>query len=216
MYDLIERITYHSEKFKDLIESIDEVKEIHTDDYGWENYRYESPIFRLAHIERYFIGGLAVCHITCFPKENSKAPIFGFDTVGSISTRKISGAFIDCSPILYDSDWHNTEWNADRKLPSWASIFSKQFIAVRPTEDEYEKIFETAWDVFQRYIKQLQSKVDITTEVSELKSIFENQNTYCRHQSANPRTFGALKTEIGEERARYFMEKVLFPEIKKD
>jgi hypothetical protein len=62
----------------------------------------------------------------------------------------------------------------------------------------------------------LQSKVDITTEVSELKSIFENQNTYCRHQSANPRTFGALKTEIGEERARYFMEKVLFPEIKKD
>ena len=216
MYDLVERITHHSEKFKNLIESIDGVSELHTDDYGWENYRYESPIFRLAHVERYFIGSLAVCHITCFPHKNSKAPIFGFDVVGGSMNGKISGAFIDCSPVLYDKEWHTTEWNKDRKLPYWASVFSEQFIAVRPTEDEYEKIFETAWDVFQRYIEQLRSEVDITNEESELKSIFENQNTYCRHQADNPRTFGALKTEIGEERARYFMQKVLFPEIEKD
>ena len=216
MYDLVERITHHSEKFKNLIESIDGVSELHTDDYGWENYRYESPIFRLAHVERYFIGSLAVCHITCFPHKNSKAPIFGFDVVGGSMNGKISGAFIDCSPVLYDKEWHTTEQNKDRKLPYWASVFSEQFIAVRPTEDEYEKIFETAWDVFQRYIEQLRSEVDITNEESELKSIFENQNTYCRHQADNPRTFGALKTEIGEERARYFMQKVLFPEIEKD
>ena len=52
-YKLKDRIYYHSEKFKELIESQDDVKEIHTDDYGWENYRYESPNFRLAHVERY-------------------------------------------------------------------------------------------------------------------------------------------------------------------
>jgi hypothetical protein len=213
MYDLVERITYHSEKFKNLIESIDGVKELHTDDYGWENYRYESPIFRLAHVERYFVGSLAVCHITCFPHKNSKAPIFGFDVVGGTNSGKISGAFIDCSPVLYDEDWHNTEWNTDRKLPYWASVFSEQFIAVRPTEDEYEKIFETAWGVFQRYIEQLRSEVDITSDSNELRIIIENQNIYCRHQADNPRTFGALKTEIGEERATYFMQKVLFPEI---
>ena len=215
-YDLVERITYHSEKFKNLIESMDEVSELHTDDYGWENYRYESPLFRLAHVERYFIGSLAVCHITCFPHKNSKAPIFGFDVVGGANNGKISGAFLDCSPVLRDEEWHNTEWNKDRKLPYWATVFSKQFIAVRPTEEEYEKLFETAWDVFQTYIERLKSEMDITSDSTELEDIFQNQNAYCRHQADNPRTFGALKTEIGEEKARYFMQKVLFPEIEKD
>ena len=214
-YNLVERINYHSEKFKNLIESVDGVQELHTDDYGWENYRYESPIFRLAHVERYFIGALAVCHITCFPTENSKAPIFGFDVVGGSQNGKISGAFIDCSPVLYDESWHTTEWNKDRKLPYWATVFSKQFIAVRPTEEEYEKLFETAWNVFQQYIDKLKSGVDITDDPTELEDIFQNQNVYCRHQADNPRTFGALKTEIGEERARYFMTKVLFPEIER-
>lgn len=214
-YNLVERINYHSEKFKNLIELQDGVRELHTDDYGWENYRYESPIFRLAHVERYFIGALAVCHITCFPTENSKSPIFGFDIVGGSQNGKISGAFIDCSPVSYNKPWHDTQWNKDRKLPYWATVFSKDFIAVRPTEDEYEKLFETGWEVFQTYIDNLKSGVDITTNETELEEIFQNQNAYCRHQADNPRTFGALKTEIGEERALHFMTKVLFPEIKR-
>jgi len=215
-YDLVERINYHSEKFKNLIEQIGGVSELYTDNYGWENYRYESPLFRLAHVERYFIGPLAVCHITCFPHKNSKAPIFGFDVVGGSKNGKISGAFLDCSPVLSDEEWHSTEWNKDRKLPYWATVFSKQFIAVRPTEDEYEKLFETAWEVFQTYIERLKSENDITTEPTELEDILQNQNAYCRHQADNPRTFGALKTEIGEEKAKYFMQKVLFPEIERD
>jgi hypothetical protein len=216
MYNIVERINYHSEKFKELIEAQAEVSELHTDDYGWENYRYESPIFRLAHVERYFVGALAVCHITCFPHKNSKAPVFGFDVVGGIKNGKISGAFIDCSPIISDSKWHNTEWNKDRKLPYWATVFSEQFIAVRPDEDEYEKLFETGWDVFQTYIDRLNSGVDLTDDPTELDTIIKNQNAYCVHQADNPRTFGALKTKIGEEKARYFMEKVLFPQIKNE
>lgn len=215
MYNLIERINHHSEKFKNLIESQDGVRELHTDDYGWENYRYETPIFRLAHVERYFVGPLAVCHITCFPRKTSKAPIFGFDVIGGSKTGKISGVFLDCSPILYDEPWHTTKWNKDRKLPYWATVFSKDFIAVRPTEDEYEKVFETAWEVFQQYIEKLKSGVDITTDETELENIFQNQNVYCRHQASNPRTFGALKVELGEERAKHFMTKILFPEIEK-
>ena len=215
MYDLVERITHHSEKFKNLIESIDGVSELHTDDYGWENYRYESPIFRLAHVERYFIGSLAVCHITCFPHKNSKAPIFGFDVVGGSNNGKISGAFIDCSPVLYDKEWHTTKWNKDRKLPYWASVFSEQFIAVRPTEDEYEKVFEVGFKVFKKYIETLNSEMDLTEDVNEIEEIIDKQNTYCKHQASNPRTYGALKANIGEEKARYFMEKVLFPEIEK-
>ena len=129
---------------------------------------------------------------------------------------KISGVFMEYSPVMYEEKWHDTEWNKDRKLPVWATVFSKDFIAVRPTEDEYEKLFETAWDVFQQYIEKLKSGEDITTDPTELEDIFQNQNAYCRHQADNPRTFGALKTEIGEEKARYFMQKILFPEIERD
>ena len=219
MYDLVERINYHSEKFKELIEAQAGVSELHTDDYGWENYRYESPLFRLAHVERYSHMGLQVVHITCFPHKNSKAPIFGFDVVGyqndEVHTSKISGVFIDISPIMYEEKWHDTQWNKDRKLPVWATVFSKDFIAVRPTEDEYEKVFEVGFKVFKKYIETLNSEMDLTKDVNEIEEIIDKQNTYCKHQASNPRTYGALKANIGEEKARYFMEKVLFPEIEK-
>ena len=217
-YKLKDRIYYHSEKFKELIESQDDVKEIHTDDYGWENYRYESPNFRLAHVERYSNRGLEVVHITCFPPENSKAPIFGFDVVGfedpENETSKISGVFIDWSPIMYEEDWHDSTWNKDRKLPYWATVFSKKFIAVRPTEDEYEKIFEVGFEAFQRYIKKINSGKDLTDDINQIEEIIEKQNTYCEHQASNKRTMGALTAKIGKEEAEYFMKEVLFPKIK--
>ena len=220
MYNIVERIKYHSDKFKELIEAQAGVSELHTDDYGWENYRYESPLFRLAHVERYSHMGLQVVHITCFPHKNSKAPIFGFDVVGyqndEAQTSKISGVFIDVSPIMYEEKWHDTQWNKDRKLPVWATVFSKDFIAVRPTEDEYEKVFEVGFTAFEKYIETLNSEVDLTDDVNEIEQIIDKQNTYCKHQASNRRTYGALKANIGEEKARYFMEKVLFPQIDKD
>jgi hypothetical protein len=216
-YKLKDRIFYHSEKFKNLIESQMDVKEIHTEDYGWENYRYESPIFRLAHVERYSHNGLEVVHITCFPHKNSKAPIFGFDVVGYQSEEeertKISGVFIDWSPVMYEEDWHDSVWNKDRALPYWATVFSKKFIAVRPTEDEYEKIFEVGFEAFQRYIEKLNTKADVTEDVNEIEQIIKNQNIYCEHQASNKRTMGALTANIGVEKAKYFMERVLFPPI---
>ena len=217
-YKLKERIFHHSEKFKQLIESQEGVQPLHTDDYGWENYRYESPNFRLAHVERYSNQGLEVVHITCFPHENSKAPIFGFDVVGYESPEdersKISGVFIDWSPIMYEEDWHDSTWNKDRKLPYWATVFSEKFIAVRPTEDEYEKIFEVGWDTFQRYIDKLNSGKDLTEDILEIEQIIEKQNIYCEHQASNKRTMGALTAKIGRENAEEFMKEVLFPKIK--
>ena len=150
MFKLKDRIFHHSEKFKKLIEAQDGVELMDTDDYGWENYRYENDRFRLAHVERYSHMGLEVVHITCFPREGSKMPVFGFDVVGYQNDEKqmskISGVFIDWSPILTQNKWHDTTWNKDRKLPVWATVFSDDFIAVRPTEDEYEKIFEVGFD----------------------------------------------------------------------
>ena len=219
-YKLKDRIFYHSEKFKKLIESQEDVSLIDTDDYGWENYRYENERFRLAHVERYSHNGLEVVHITCFPRENSKAPVFGFDVVGyqddEKGISKISGVFIDWSPILTHDKWHDTTWNKDRKLPYWATVFSDDFIAVRPTEDEYEKIFEVGFDAFQRYMDRLNSDVDLTDNINDIEQIIARQNIYCEHQASNKRTFGALKANIGEEKAKYFMEEVLFPMIKTD
>jgi hypothetical protein len=191
-----------------------------TDDYGWENYRYESPLFRLAHVERYSHMGLEVVHITCFPRENSKAPVFGFDVVGYQNDEKemskISGVFIDWSPVMYEEKWHDSKWNKDRKLPVWATVFSKDFIAVRPTEDEYEKVFEVGFTAFEKYIEKLNSKEDLTDNIEEIQEIIEKQNIYCEHQDSNKRKFGALKANIGEDKAKFFMEQVLFPKFKTD
>ena len=217
-YKLKDRIFHHSEKFKALIESQSDVELMETDDYGWENYRYESPLFRLAHVERYSHMGLEVVHITCFPHKNSKSPIFGFDVVGyqndEKETSKVSGVFIDWSPTMYEEKWHDSTWNKDRKLPVWATVFSENFIAVRPTEDEYEKIFEVGFKAFENYIKKLNSLDDITEDEDEITQIIKNQNIYCEHQASNKRTFGALQANIGKEKAKFFMEEVLFPKIK--
>jgi hypothetical protein len=219
-YKLKDRIFHHSEKFKALIEAQDGVEMMETDDYGWENYRYENDRFRLAHVERYSHMGLEVVHITCFPRECSKMPMYGFDVVGYQNDEKemskISGVFMDWSPVMYEEKWHDTTWNKDRKLPVWATVFSKDFIAVRPTEDEYEKIFEVGFDAFERWLDKLNSDEDLTESVSDIETIIKNQNTYCEHQASNKRTFGALKANIGEEKAKYFMTEVLFPKIKTD
>jgi hypothetical protein len=126
---------------------------------------------------------------------------------------KISGVFIDWSPVMYEEKWHDSTWNKDRTLPYWATVFSKDFIAVRPTEDEYEKIFEVGFEAFEKFIEKLNSGVDVTDNSIEIEEIIKNQNTYCKHQADNKRTFGALSANIGPEKAKYFMEKVLFPPI---
>jgi len=147
-------------------------------------------------------------------------PVFGFDVVGYQNDEKemskISGVFIDWSPILTHDKWHDTQWNKDRKLPYWATVFSEDFIAVRPTEDEYEKVFEVGFDAFERWLERLNTDEDLTDDVSEIEQIIERQNTYCEHQASNKRTMGALTANIGEEKARHFMTEVLFPKIKTD
>lgn len=206
--DLIEL----SDKVLTFIQDVPGVAVLPTEDFGWENYRFYSPFFRLAHVERYFEDGLIVLHITCFPHANVGSPIFGFDVVGSEKTGKITGAFIDWSPVLYEYDWHDTEWANNRTLPVWATVFSKKFIAIRPEPEEHKKIFEFAYENFQQYVHYLEDNYNTGYSVkSVLDQIREKQNQYCEHQSENPRTFAALSHKIGEERARYFMKEILFP-----
>jgi hypothetical protein len=209
---LRERLISHSDKIKNIIESVDGVTVLDTEDWGWENYRYTSPLFRLAHIERYFLDNLLVLHITVFPHKNDPSPIYGFDIICSEKTNTVMGTFIDLSPILYDEWEHSFKSNSTRILPEWATIFSKNFVALRnPTEDEHTSIFDFSYTLFIEYLSTIRTQT--YNDPNHIDQIIKAQNIYCDHQQQNKRTFGALKAKVGEERARTFMETVLFPKI---
>ena len=50
---------------------------------------------------------------------------------------------------------------------------------------------------------------------SEYRSeyIVAAQNRYCENQQKNERTYNVLKAKLGEERAKHFMQNILFPKI---
>ena len=148
--------------------------------------------------------------MTTFPKETSPNPIFGFDVI--TTDKRPLAAFLDYSPVVdrvtYKS---NKVFETPYSLPDWAKkIFSNHAIAIVPNEKDMEDLSEVVKDAYSKYIDlciEEQSVVD--PEV-----IKEKQNYYCEQQQKNERTFNVLKAKLGEDRARYFMNTVLFPKIK--
>jgi hypothetical protein len=193
-----------------MVERAPNCQPLHTDDYGWENHRYEAKHFRLAHVERYADGKIEVLHFTTFPHRWSPEPIFGFDV---ITTEKvITGAYMDLSPILstYPFD-EGIDFKERKKIPEWATVFSDRFIMIKPESDE-EFVRFCDW-VVDKYDWYLNSLLWLEKKTEDINGVMEKQNTYCKVQASNPRTYSALKALIGEEKARYFMENILFPKI---
>jgi len=193
-----------------MVEQSPNCQPLHTDNYGWENHRYESKHFRLAHVERYADGKIEVLHFTTFPHKWSPEPIFGFDV---ITTEKIiTGAYMDLSPILntYPFD-EGMDIGGRKPIPEWATVFSDRFIMIKPESDE-EFIRFCDW-VVDKYDWYLNSLLWLEKKTDDIEGVIEKQNIYCSVQASNPRTYSALKALIGEEKARYFMENILFPKI---
>jgi hypothetical protein len=193
-----------------MVEKAPNCQPLHTDDYGWENHRYEAKHFRLAHVERYADGKIEVLHFTTFPHKWSPEPIFGFDV---ITTEKvITGAYMDLSPILstYPFD-EGIDFKERKKIPEWATVFSDRFIMIKPESDE-EFVRFCDW-VVDKYDWYLNSLLWLEKKTEDINGVTQKQNTYCKVQASNPRTYSALKALIGEEKARYFMENILFPTI---
>jgi hypothetical protein len=193
-----------------MVEKAPNCQPLHTDDYGWENHRYEAKHFRLAHVERYADCKIEVLHFTTFPHKWSPEPIFGFDV---ITTEKvITGAYMDLSPILstYPFD-EGIDFKERKKIPEWATVFSDRFIMIKPESDE-EFVRFCDW-VVDKYDWYLNSLLWLEKKTEDINGVMEKQNTYCKVQASNPRTYSALKVLIGEEKARYFMENILFPKI---
>lgn len=186
-------------------------RSIPTEDFGWSNKRYVSDEFRLAHIERYSDKNLEVLHITCFPNEQYQHPIFGFDII--CTEKKPLAAFMDWSPVDNTiSYWCGYDFEKQYPLPDWAKIiFSPMAIAVIPNDTELEKLNKVVQHSFDLYMKTLKG-----SKKSEYRSeyIIAAQNRYCEQQQKNERTYNVLKAKLGEEKAKYFMENILFPKIK--
>jgi phycocyanobilin:ferredoxin oxidoreductase len=180
--------------------------EIETEDFGWGNIRYISNSFRMAHIERYSDKSLEVLHVACFPHIHCGDPIFGFDII--CTDKKPLAAFIDLSPVTYHpKPFIDYKFKTPYPLPEWSkSIFSDHVIAIRPDIDEIAPLCYEATNLFESYIKTLGT-------VSDSKLVVEAQNYYCEQQSKNERTYNVLKAKLGEERAEYFMNTILFPKI---
>jgi len=196
-------------KFQQMVLNTPNVKDLFTEDFGWVNHRYESPIFRLAHVERYWDKNIEVLHFTTFPHKDSPEPIFGFDVIATKTM--ITGCYMDLSPIITDYPFDSDIDFKDRKpLPEWATVFSDKFIMLKPhSNEEFIRFCDWVLEKYNWYLDTLNKAI----KTENIDIVVEKQNTYCHIQSTNPRTFSALKAKIGEERAKYFMTKILFPQI---
>jgi hypothetical protein len=181
---------------------------IPTDDFGWYNARFQSELFRLAHVERYSDSKIEVLHVTTFPHQWSPEPIFGFDVI--CTDNKVVGAYMDLSPGLITYPFDDGMAFEERKpLPDWATVFSERFILLKPNSDEeFIRFVDWTYNTYRWYLTQLAQKI-----TGNEANIIRIQNNYCQVQASNPRTYSVLKSKIGESRAKYFMEHILFPQI---
>jgi hypothetical protein len=65
-------------------------------------------------------------------------------------------------------------------------------------------------ECFELYLDVLNNSKEKSNRISYIISA---QNRYCDNQQKNERTYNVLKAKLGVERAKYFMENILFPKI---
>jgi len=179
------------------------VRPIPTKDYGWENHRYSSPRFRLAHVEIFKQERFAVVHCCIFPHVSDPSPIFGFDVISGES--KITGVFMDLSPTVNDPQpFTDLDVGRSRDRPEWGAIFSPYWLACRPTQEEMQLIGNESVAVLERYLTTL-GAVGLISEIAIA------QNRYCTQQQKNEHTRKALVNLLGQSGADEFMREILFP-----
>jgi hypothetical protein len=187
---------------------------IKTENQEWINFYYKNPLFRHVHLEYYCTNKIEVIHVNHFPNPLTNLPIFGLDVI--VLGNKITGFFMDFTHMtgnypaldsLLISLKNTFVLSQERKLPEWADIFSKNFICVVPDQEEVKKLFSDSLSVTKDYLEYVRRYI-VTYE----QNIFL-QNKYCKGQKKNQKTLKALSVDIGEEKAKSFMENNLFPEI---
>lgn len=205
-----ETLNLVANKYETIILEKTNGTKIPTEDFGWNNHRYISDVFRIAHIERYSDNNLEVLHFTCFPDNLCPEPIFGFDII--TTPNKCLASFLDWSPVLSNETYVSPyDFKTPYNLPEWAKIiFSKDAIAIVPNDEEFQIMANIAIRSFEDYIELLLSSEKTPHKANEIK---DGQNKYCENQQKNERTYNVLKSKLGEDRAKQFMSSILFPTI---
>lgn len=202
----IDALVQLADQFDQRFCQIKNVVEVPTKDYGWTNHRYTSPLFRLAHVEKFIQDRFAVVHVCVFPHPNDPSPIYGFDVIAG--EQKATGLFFDLSPTVKSvTPFTQIHVERARERPQWGDIFSEHWVACRPSLEEFQVIGREALLVLDRYMSELAQET-----VSD-KLVIEKQNHYCQQQKKNTHTVAALKKLIGESATQEFLDTVLFPEI---
>jgi hypothetical protein len=207
MTNFVQLINETADRFEQIIENnTRHLQEIPTQDFGWSNQRWQSLEFRLAHVERFQQPQFAVLHTVIFPHITDPSPIFGFDIIAS--EKKATGLFFDLSPTVDPTEpFCDMIPREPRDRPSWGTIFSKHWIACRPSYEEAEILCNTACDVLKTYLKNL------TKSSAHLHQIVHAQNNYSLQQRQNEHTTRVIKKILGEVQGSYFIENILFPTI---
>ncbi len=205
MTDYIELLDKAARQLNHIIRAEPDAEVIPTEDYGWENFRYRSPKFRLAHVEIFNQDRFMVVHTCVFPHAWDPSPIFGFDVIAG--THKVTGVFMDLSPTVEEPGaFHNLRFEKPRERPAeWGDIFSQNWIACRPNKTEMVQIIGESQRILKGYLAR------IGNEQGDEAAITAGQNRYCTHQRKNEHTYKALKNLKGEAGARAFMDDILFP-----
>jgi phycocyanobilin:ferredoxin oxidoreductase len=186
----------------------------------WYNHIYSSPSVRYGHLEYFksYNDAIEVVHCVFFPSYYKALPIFGYDAISLGG--KITGVFCDYTPSPYHdmilqssiSSVRDSLKDLQRDLPGWTEFFSPEFIAISPKE-KYEESELKCIALFDLYIAVTKEfdKNNKFLNWDEAKAHIDGQNKYSIGQRKNSKTQKALAKYIGEQEAKYFIEKTLFP-----
>lgn len=206
MTNFITALEQLADQFNKQVQSVPGAVPIDTKNYGWDNYRYSSPVYRMAHVEKFVQRNFAVVHTCVFPHVTDPSPIFGFDIIAG--ENKATGLFFDLSPTVEPSvSFSKLALQTQRERPVWGDIFSEHWVACRPSFEEFQLIAQEATQVLDQYLGSLGHKTVNPDHV------IVAQNRYCQQQKQNEHTFAALRRLLGHDGAQEFMNSVLFPEI---
>jgi len=171
-------------------------------DYPWENVIYYSNLFRWGHVEFYKYNTAEIVHCVIMPHSNDAAGIFGFDVIEINGNR--TGLFMDITPTVGKPEkFIEGDLGDERDVPGWGA-FSENFVAVKPNDGAPEKGLE----VMQNYVNSSLQK-----SFGEKQEILSAQQSYVEMQRSNDKTFKMLKSHVGEEKAKKFMEEIMFPDV---
>jgi hypothetical protein len=210
MITYVELINQTADRFEQIIQDhSDNLQLIPTEDFGWENTRWFSKQFRLAHVERFRQPKFSVLHTVIFPHVMDPSPIFGFDIIASDT--KVTGVFFDRSPTI--TCWgpiSDKQFGRMRDRPEWGTIFSDHWIACRPESvTETSEICDLACDTLISYLSKLGEQTS-----PRVHDIIQAQNTYSLQQRKNTHTTTVIRKLLGEHMGTHFINHILFPVIK--